>query len=267
MQSISNRLRSAFARRFLLNIRRATHRLPVQLETLRRERVLVIAPHMDDEVIGCGGALLLHKALQSDVRVIFVSDSSGGVDDTVVAANVRSIRRLEMLRVCDALALGSVVELGFPDGSLMRHEQAIAARLADALQTFRPSQVLCPFPADGHADHQASASAFGVATGLSGWQGEVLAYEVWSTLWPNMAVDIGAVADEKARLIRTYSSQMSDRDYAEAILGLNRFRGMQHRIEFAEAFHRCHARQFRTLTACLDSFRADARGDVASPRS
>ena len=82
----------------------------------------------------------------------------------------------------------------------------------------------------------------------------MLAYEVWSTLWPNMAVDIGTVAVEKARLIRMYASQMGDRDYAAAVLGLNRYRGMQHRVELAEAFHRCDAAQFRALTACLDSF-------------
>lgn len=254
MQTFSNRLRSALARRFLLGLRRATHRLPVQLETLRRERVLAIAPHMDDEVIGCGGTLLLHRALQSEVRVVFVSDSSGAVADPALAQQLRSIRRAEMLLVSNRLGLGSVVELGFADGSLVRHEQAIAVRLADELRTFRPDRVLCPFPADGHADHQAVALAFGSATQLAGWQGEVLAYEVWSTLWPNMAVDIGAVADDKAAAIRLYASQMNDRDYAAAVLGLNRFRGMQHRIEFAEAFHRCDAAQFRELTACLDSF-------------
>jgi LmbE family N-acetylglucosaminyl deacetylase len=254
VQTIANRVRSAFARRFLLTLRRATHRLPVQLETLRRQRVLVIAPHMDDEVIGCGGALLLHRALHSEVRVVFVSDSSGAVDDPVRAERLRGIRRAEMLQVKDTLALASVVELGFTDGSLMSHEEAIASRLADELRTFQPTQVLCPFPGDGHSDHQSSAFAFGTGSQLADWHGEVLAYEVWSTLWPNMAVDIGAVADEKARLIRMYASEMSDRDYAAAVLGLNRYRGMQHRVESAEAFHRCDAAQFRALTACLDSF-------------
>ena len=56
-----------------------------------------------------------------------------------------------------------------------------------------------------------------------------------------MAIDIGAVAVEKARLIRMYASEMGDRDYAAAVLGLNRYRGMQHRVELAEAFHRCDA--------------------------
>lgn len=254
MQTIANRLRSAFARRFLLSVRRATHRLPVQLESLRRQRLLVVAPHMDDEVIGCGGTLLLHRALQSEVRVVFVSDSSGAVDDPGLARNLRETRRAEMMQVSDVLALGSVVELGFADGALISHEDAIATRVAEELRAFRPSQVLCPFPADGHADHQATAVAVALATRLAGWQGEVLAYEVWSTLWPNMAVDIGTVADEKARLIRMYVSEMGDRDYAAAVLGLNRYRGMQHRVELAEAFHRCDAAQFRALTACLDSF-------------
>jgi LmbE family N-acetylglucosaminyl deacetylase len=254
MQTIANRIRSAFARRFLVSLKRATHRLPVQLETLRRERVLVVAPHMDDEVIACGGTLLLHRRVQSEVRVVFVSDSSGAVGDPALAAKLRAIRTAEMEQVRTVLELGSVVELGFPDGSLMKHEDAIAIRLADELRSFRPSQVLVPFPADGHADHQAAALAFGIASRLAGWDGEVLAYEVWSTLWPNMAVDIGAVADEKARLIRLYASQMGDRDYAAAVLGLNRFRGMQHRIEHAEAFHRCDPAAFRQLTACLDRF-------------
>jgi len=254
VQTLANRLRSAFARRFLLSLRRATHRLPVQLETLRRRRVMVVAPHMDDEVIGCGGTLLLHRTLRSEVRVVFVSDSSGAVGDAGRAQNLRDIRHAEMMKVSDVLALASIAELGFADGALMSHEDAIASRLAEELKTFQPEQVLCPFPADGHADHQSTAVALAAATRIAGWDGEVLAYEVWSTLWPNMAIDIGAVADEKARLIRMYASEMGDRDYAAAVLGLNRYRGMQHRVELAEAFHRCDAAQFRALTACLDSF-------------
>ena len=256
MQTISNRLRSAFARRFLVALRRATHRLPVQLETVRRGRILVLAPHFDDESIACGGTLLLHKAAASEVSVVFVSDSSGALADPVAAARVAATRRLEMEQVRAALSLASVIELGFADGSLVRHERAIAERLAATLKDFRPEQVFCPFPVDAHADHQATALAFASATELSGWQGEVLAYEVWSTLWPNMAIDIGSVAEAKARLIRLYDSQMGDRDYAAAILGLNRYRGLQHRVDLAEAFHRCDAAQFRRLAACLDGFGA-----------
>lgn len=248
----SHQFRSALARRFLVGLRRATHRMPVRLEAPVAARVLVIAPHMDDESIACGGTLLLHRGLGSTVGVVFVSDSTAGIADAAVAAQVAALRRAEMARVRSALGLASVVELGFPDGALVRHEAEIGARLAEQIAAFAPDQIFVPFPFDGHADHQACALATAAAMQRAGWAGEVLAYEVWSALWPNLAVDIGTVADEKAALIRLYASQMADRDYAGAILGLNRYRGLQHRIAFAEAFHRCTPAQFRELTACLD---------------
>lgn len=251
MPSLVNRIRSALARRFLVNLRRATHRLPVQLETPVAARVLVIAPHMDDETIACGGTLLLHRRLGSAVRVVFVSDNSAGLRDATIAARVSTERRGEMARVQARLGF-EFTEFGFPDGSLVRHEGAIATRIAEEIKAFAPDAVLAPFPFDGHADHQACALAAAEAMRSADWRGQVLAYEVWSALWPNLAVDIGGVADEKAELIRLYASQMNDRDYATAILGLNRYRGLQHRIEFAEAFHRCSPAQFLRLTACLD---------------
>jgi LmbE family N-acetylglucosaminyl deacetylase len=252
MHSFANRLRSALARRFLVALRRATHRMPVELVVPAPGRVLVVAPHMDDESIACGGTLLLHKALGSTVRVVYVSDSSAGVQEPALADQIRSIRQAEMSRATALLGIGSVVQLGFPDSALVRHEDAIAHRLAHELRDFAPTQVFCPFPVDGHADHQACALAVGAAAALAGWTGDVVAYEVWSTLWPNMAVDIGAVASTKAELIRCYASQMENRDYASAILGLNRYRGLQHRVDHAEAFHRCTPAQFRALTACLE---------------
>lgn len=252
MPSFAGRFRTALALRFLVRIKRASHRMPVQLVAPAAGRILVIAPHMDDESIACGGTLLLHKTLSSELRVVFVSDSSSAVRDPVIAARLRAIRRAEMARVHEVLRFDSIVELGFPDGSLVQHEAAIATRLADEFRAFAPTQVLCPFPVDGHADHQACALAFSTATALAGWQGDVLGYEVWSPLWANVAIDITSVAEAKGDLIRLYASQMADRDYASAALGLNRYRGLQHRVAFAEAFHRCTPAQFRQLTACLE---------------
>lgn len=247
-------MRTIAARRFLVALRRATHRLPARLEAPVAGRVLVVAPHMDDEAIACGGTLLLHRALGSTLRIVFVSDSSGGVADPALAEQVRAERRAEMRQATARLGLGTdqVVELGFADGALVRHEAAIGARLAAELRGFAPDALFCPFPLDGHADHQ--ATAIGVARGaaLAGWAGPVYAYEVWAALWPNVAIDIGAVADEKAALIRLYASQVADRDYAAAILGLNRYRGLVHKVDYAEAFHRCTPAEFARLTDCLD---------------
>lgn len=253
MPSFSNRVRTALARLSYIALKRASQRMPMELVVPVRARVLVVSPHMDDEVMACGGSLLLHRQLQSDIRVVYVSDSSAGLRDPVAAGRLRATRHAEMTEVRTVLKLDSVIELGFPDGRLVQHERQIAERLASELKEFAPTLVFCPFPLDGHGDHQACAFAVSAAARIAGWQGEVLAYEVWSALTPNIAIDIGSVVEEKAELIRMYTSQMEDRDYASAFIGLNRYRGLAHRVAFAEAFHRCTPKQFSALAASLNS--------------
>ncbi len=264
MPSISNRLRTALARLSYIALKRASQRMPMELVAPVRSRVLVVSPHMDDEVMACGGSLLLHRQLHSDVRVVYVSDSTAGLRDPVAAGRLHATRHAEMTEVRAVLQLDSVIELGFPDGKLVRYEREIAERLAQELKEFAPTLVFCPFPLDGHGDHQACAFALSAAARLAGWHGDVLAYEVWSALTPNIAIDIGSVVEQKAELIRMYTSQMEDRDYASAFIGLNRYRGLPHRVAFAEAFHRCTPKQFSALAASLNS--SPSAGESASGR-
>jgi LmbE family N-acetylglucosaminyl deacetylase len=245
--------RQALARRFLLKIKRATHRANPRPIEPDAASALVVAPHMDDEVIPCGGTLLRLVERGARVDVVFVSDSSTGARDPQVAANLVRVRRAEAARVAAFMGFASTHELGLPDSRLGEHEDAIAGRLEDLLRTLDPRWLLCPFPTDAHADHMAVAAATARAARQAGWTGEILAYEVWTPLIPNAVVDIGAVAERKAEAIRLYASQMDDRDYVAATLGLNRFRGLPHRLAHAEAFHRCDAAAFGRLTALLDA--------------
>src|SRR4051812_14736081 len=57
---------------------RIFHRMPVELVEVRPGRILVVAPHMDDEVIGPGGTIVRHVRAGSTVAVVFASDGSGG---------------------------------------------------------------------------------------------------------------------------------------------------------------------------------------------
>jgi LmbE family N-acetylglucosaminyl deacetylase len=165
---------------------------------------------------------------------------------------ISQLRRQEMEAVRVRLGIQSFVTYDFPDGSLVRHEAALQKRLAGEIAEFKPDCIFCPFPADGHPDHQACSIAVAEAASGVGWKGTVLAYEVWSTLWPNAAVDISTVAAEKDALIRCYASQIADRDYATAILSLNRYRALQHKVDYAEAFHCCTPEQFKCLTDTLN---------------
>ncbi|MEZ5964307.1 MAG: PIG-L family deacetylase [Planctomycetota bacterium] len=252
MSRFADRLRRTVARRFLVALRRATHRLPARLRALQKERVLVIAPHLDDEAIPCGGTLLLHAGLGSDAHVVFTTDSAGVSDEPTARQALRDLRRREAAAAKRILGYGSDEMYDFPDGRLVRHEDALRQRLVGSVRTFAPTQILCPFPADSHADHQATALATAHAVAAVGFSGEIWAYEVWTTLWPNVGVDISSVAADKQRAIACYASQLDDRDYVAAVMGLNRYRGLQHRVEFAEAYYVCSAREFGALAANLD---------------
>jgi LmbE family N-acetylglucosaminyl deacetylase len=120
------------------------------------------------------------------------------------------------------------------------------------MERLRPDLILCPFPADAHSDHMSCAAAVGRAASAGAPDATILAYEVWTPLWPNVAVDISTVAERKEETIRLYVSQIEDRDHAAAVLGLNRFRGLPHSVAFAEAFYRATPHAFVRLTAMLD---------------
>ncbi|MFT3812342.1 MAG: PIG-L family deacetylase [Acidovorax sp.] len=253
-QRLEHAVRRPVARRLMVALKRATHRLPSTLEKPVRSRILVVAPHADDEIIPCGGTLLLHRQLGSPTRVVFVTDSAAGLSDPEVAGQLRGIRRDESALVAQAMGFESVVRLDWPDSRLVRHEAPLAQQLIDQIQSFKPDIIYCPFPGDGHADHQACALAVADATVQMGWKGEIHAYELWTALWPNIMIDISDQAEEKEQLVRLYASQMADRDYASGILGLNRYRGLQHRVGYAEAFYACRAREFQALTGLLNQF-------------
>ena len=249
---LEHAIRRRTARRLLVALKRATHRLPSTLVPPARGRVLVIAPHADDEVIPCGGTLLRHRQLGNPTRVVFVTDSSAGLADAQLAQRLREIRLKESGQVAQAMAFDSVVHLDLPDGQLVRHEAPLTQQLLAQIREFQPDIIYCPFPGDGHADHQACALAVANAANDLGWKGQIHAYEVWTTLWPNIMIDISDQAEEKQQLIGLYASQMADRDYAAGTLGLNRFRGLQHRVQHAEAFYACDAHEFHSLTHLLN---------------
>jgi LmbE family N-acetylglucosaminyl deacetylase len=244
-------LRGALARRFLLKLKRATHRCPVELIVPTARRVLVVAPHMDDEVIPCGGTLILLAEQGAEIHVTFATDSSAGLRSAEAAAKLIGVRRAEAQQVSQRIGYVSN-ELGFPDGELHRHEPMLTSRLAEQMERLDPEIIFCPFPADAHSDHMSCASATAQAALRATPHAIILAYEVWTPLWPNVAVDISRVAQRKEEAIRLYRSQIEDRDHSAAALGLNRFRGLPHSVEFAEAFFRASPEEFSRLTLLLD---------------
>jgi N-acetylglucosamine malate deacetylase 1 len=235
------------ARRLVTRLHRVTHRMPVELRRVEPGRVLVVAPHMDDEVIGPGGTLLLHRQGGSQLGVVFVSDSAGDPSQTGVSSEAAQ-RKLEAQTAAQYVGFEFVRFLDYADGKLSLHESRIGHDLANLLREWRPTALFCPFPTDHHRDHQATTAAVAAAIREVDWHGEVWGYEVWSTLWPNAAMDISEVVEKKRAAIACHASQVANMAYVEATLGLNRYRGLRVGVPFAEAFYVCREADFVALT-------------------
>jgi len=236
--------------RVLGRAQRVFHRLPVHLVGLEPARVLVIAPHMDDEVIGPGGTVLRHVAAGSEVGVVFASDGAAGMTGPERDEYVGT-RKCEALDAAKQMGTSVVEFLDHPDGQLCRTERALSEELAGVLRSWEPEQVFVTFPTDHHRDHQATTSAAARAMRRVGWRGEVWSYEAWSPLWPNVSVDVTEVIDDKVDALNCHTSQVNGLHYIDATVGLNRFRGLRVGVPMAEAFYRAPAAEFSRVCAKL----------------
>jgi LmbE family N-acetylglucosaminyl deacetylase len=205
---------------------------------------------MDDEVIAPGGTLLLHRQVGSSIGVVFVSDSAGDPGQTGIESQTEQ-RKQESEAASRLVGYEILRFLDHPDGRLSRREEQIGRELAIVLKEWRPELVFCPFPTDHHRDHQACAAAVALAIETAKWHGEVWGYEVWSTLWPNVAIDISGVVEQKRSAIAAHASQVKTMGYIEAALGLNRYRGLRPGVAYAEAFYVCKAVEYIALVRQL----------------
>ena len=187
-----------------------------------RGRVLVLAPHPDDEALGCGGTLLLHRAQGDPVKAVFVTDGEAGDPRGLYRGrDYRALRRAEARRAAQVLGVGALEFWGLPDGALAA-AAGLRPRLARLLEEERPDIVYRPSPEDPHPDHRALARRFQEARGAR----RLLdcRYEVGFMLKPSAVVDISGVSAAKARAVRQYRSQLRYGDYLgmTARLGLCR---------------------------------------------
>ena len=208
--------------------------IPYEASDLTAERILVLAAHPDDEVLGAGGVLALAAERGSTVRVWIATDGTAqeGVPEGG-ASEYGERRREEARRAAQALGVPPPVFGGMTDRTLEANWKLLDHSIAGEIADFEPDLVLCPSPAEIHPDHRALAEAlFGlVAQSRPGdpnhdrYRFLLLAfYEISQPFLPNALVDISPAARRKDDAVKVYSSQQSVRDYAGALQGLNAYR-------------------------------------------
>jgi LmbE family N-acetylglucosaminyl deacetylase len=192
-------------------------------------RTLVAAPHPDDDVLGCGGAIGLLQKLGLPVHVVFVSDGAASHPNSrkFPPPIVRALREKEAQAGLAQLGVSSdsTSFLRLPDGALpeegdTRFAQAVELCAAQ-LNAVRPDTLLLPWRRDPHPDHRATSQLFHVALGHHTGHPRVFEYPVWA--WERAAegdmpypgearafrLDIQDVVDQKQKAIWAHQSQIT----------------------------------------------------------
>lgn len=222
-------------------------------------RILVLAPHPDDDAIGMGGTIRHHLEQGDDVDVIYLTDGSLGITGTDPATTAL-IRAQEAQRARVVLQAGAPGALNiewwkYPDGELARHHEEATVRLEVSLPAW--DVAFTTHLDDDHVDHQAAARILRDAIRRRLEAGDTApagrTFEVWTPLRRPLHVrNIGPQAHIKSDAIRAHESQQSRQDYAGAALALNHYRGaLLGRCQYAEAFGALEEEPSMNIAVCL----------------
>lgn len=190
-------------------------------------RVLVLAPHPDDETIGPGGTLALLAAAGTAVTVLVATGGETTPGTGLDPDEIGRRRTAEAREACARLGLPEPRFLGLADGTLVREVAAIAAALVPAIGASRPDAVFLPWFGDGHPDHEALTDALALAALDPQVDGriEIWAYETWTPLPATRLVDITSSIGDKQAAVRAHATARAAFD-VEAMTGLNRYRSV-----------------------------------------
>ncbi len=153
---------------------------------------LVLAPHPDDETLGCGAAIRLKVTAGTPVTVAVLTDGRHSHHSRVVTPDrLAELRRTEMAEAARRLGLsGQDVRWGgFIDGALAEHEDEAVRFVDDLLEELNPQEVYTTCAAEPHPDHASLARV--ARRSVTGYEGEcqLLEYPIW--LWRSWPVQRG----------------------------------------------------------------------------
>ncbi len=198
-------------------------------------QALVFAPHPDDEVFGCGGAIARHVEQRVPVQVIIVTDGASATSDSV--SDVVTMREAESRAAAKVLGYGEPIFWRLPDRGLEFGEELVE-RVRGAVVACGADLVYSPSLREVHPDHRVLAMAVIEALRRLGGGLRVAFYEVGTPLAPNLLLDISDLISIKGEAMSCFISQLAIQRYDQHIVALNRYRTytLSSDVAAAEAF-------------------------------
>ena len=211
--------------------------------------ILVIAPHADDETLGCGGAILKYILNGFDVHWCLVTYPQS----PEFSENDIGVRKLIINKVKKAYGVKSFHSLGFKPAMLTPNDKpALINRFSKLYSKLTVSTIFVPHRNDAHSDH---GIVFDAAVAAAKWFRSatiknIISYETLSEtefqirpgegyFSPNFYLDISEEIERKCQIMSLYSTELGEFPFprsTEAIRALSQFRGTQCGSKAAEAF-------------------------------
>lgn len=206
--------------------------------------MLVLAPHPDDEVFGCGGSILCHLGAGDLVTVIVVTDGAFGPCDD--RRGYALTRQRESRRAAEVLGYGEPIFWDLPDRGL-EYGEPLIERILATLDTLAADIVYAPSWWEIHPDHLVLALATAEAVRRCARPVQLVMYEIGVPLHPNILLDITSLRARKRRAMACFQSQLEHQAYDRQVAALNRFRTytLGPEVKAAEGFRRVSPEELR----------------------
>lgn len=220
-------------------------RMP-KVDGLKEKKVLVLSPHPDDDVIGCGGTLYRYHLIGSDIIVVYMTDGRKG-NNRYGEDELVCIRQEEAKRASKIIGVNRLIFLDNKDSELTPSRKTIT-ELSVILNDYKPEAVFLPFFMDNHHDHRATSQIF-FSAARSLTSSMCYSYGIWTPLpTSNIVSDITTSLETKILAINEHKSQLELMDLTEAAKGLSRYYSILNGGNgYAELFIACPLNEYRRL--------------------
>lgn len=213
--------------------------------------ILVVAPHHDDEVIGCGGTIIKHLKNGDKASVVYITAGWSGLPEIKSKQEAIKIREREAGNACKAMGVQKAIFLRKDDRSIYNKKAEITEKLIKVIRDIKPNLIYAPHSKEKDIEHRITYEVIKEAAWLSKSPylpklgqptksiQKIYLYEVWTPLEDFLErEDITSVIDIKIKALLAHKSQLKYFNLVDAITGLNAYRGSMvvTNKKFAEVF-------------------------------
>lgn len=216
------------------------------MDGLREKKVLVLAPHPDDDIIGCGGTLYRYHLMGSEIVVVYMTDGRKG-NNRYREDELIFIRQNEARSASRIIGIDRLIFLDNRDSELTASHKTVT-ELSEILSDYKPEAVFLPFFMDNHYDHIATSQIF-FSAARSFPSSMCYSYGIWTPLPTfNIISDITTCLQTKILALHEHKSQLELFNFTEAVKGISRYHSaMSGGDGYAEIFIACPVNEYQRL--------------------